>query len=139
MLQGLENTLWSFATLGMALQGSLPLAVDAHIAVTAAEHDHTSLALTTWALGKLSHRPSAELGAALRRRMAEVAGGCNPQNLTNYVSGMAMMGTPLADGDLEVIMLCARAGADSPLEVPQSSIEARRCTAVNVNSPDCTM
>ena len=100
--QGLENTLWSFATLGITVQTSLLTAVDARMAATAAEHDHTSLALATWALGKLAHSPSAQLAAALRRRMAEVAVACNPQNLTNFVSGFAMMGCPLTGDDLEV-------------------------------------
>ncbi len=72
------------------------------MAATAAEHDHTSLALATWALGKLAHSPSAQLAAALRRRMAELAAACNPQNLTNFVSGFAMMGCPLTGDDLEV-------------------------------------
>ena len=76
--------------------------MDTRIAATAAEYDHTSLALATWALGKVAHRPSAQLSAALRRRMADVAGGCNPQNLTNLVSGFAMMGCPLTGDDLEV-------------------------------------
>ena len=100
--QGLENTLWSFATLGVFVESSLLTAVDERIAATAPEYDHTSLALATWALGKLAHRPSVQLVAALRRRMAEVAPACNPQNLTNFVSGFALMGCPLTGDDLEV-------------------------------------
>lgn len=104
-MQGMENTLWSFATLGVPLQSSLLVAVDAQLAATAAQHDHTSLALATWALGKLAHRPSARLAEALRGRMAEVAGQCNPQNLTNFVCGLALMGCPLEGEDLEVWLL----------------------------------
>ncbi len=91
------------------------------MAATAAEHDHTSLALATWALGKLSHSPSAQLAAALRRRMAEVAAACNPQNLTNFVSGFAMMGCPLAGDDLEVRKLTQeRLRGGSPSLVPSA-------------------
>ena len=71
--QGLENTLWSFATLGLTIQGGLLAAVGGRIAATAAEHDHTSLALATWALGKLAHRPSDALAVALRGRMTQVS------------------------------------------------------------------
>ena len=33
---------------------------------------------------------------------AQVVEACNPQNLTNFVSGFAMMGRPLQGDDLEV-------------------------------------